>query len=313
MPTRPMLTRPCRALDRFLRALALAAASIGIASLALGQLIRAEAKEAPPPNYQGLWWNAPAGSESGWGINLAHQRDVIFATWFTYDTAGKALWLSMTASITEDGAYVGKLYQTQGPAFDSVPFTPELVTLTEVGAGTLVFDDDQNGRFLYTLNGVSQTKAITRQVFGTLPTCVFGALSDLALATNYQDIWYAAPAESEAGWGVNFTHQGDVIFATWFTYDADRAPLWLSATLGKAAAGVYTGTLVRTTGPAFSAVPFLPADIGLTPVGTLTVAFANGNSATFTYEVALGGPGNVVKQTKAIVRQLFIAPGTVCM
>ncbi|HEY5307625.1 MAG TPA: hypothetical protein VIK97_03865, partial [Casimicrobiaceae bacterium] len=48
-------------------------------------------------NYGGLWWNAPPGSESGWGINLAHQGDTIFATWFTYDLAGKAWWLSMTA------------------------------------------------------------------------------------------------------------------------------------------------------------------------------------------------------------------------
>ena len=51
-------------------------------------------------NYQGLFWNAPAGSESGWGINFAHQGDVIFATWFTYDATGKALWLSMTANKT---------------------------------------------------------------------------------------------------------------------------------------------------------------------------------------------------------------------
>ncbi|HET7260338.1 MAG TPA: S8 family peptidase, partial [Casimicrobiaceae bacterium] len=50
----------------------------------------------PPPeaNYQGLWWASPAGSESGWGLNVAHQGNVIFATWFTYDASGKALWLS---------------------------------------------------------------------------------------------------------------------------------------------------------------------------------------------------------------------------
>ena len=218
----------------------------------------------------------------------------------------------MTGSKTEDGAYLGTLYQTQGPAFSSEPFIPLTVTLTAVGTGTLVFDDDNTGRFLYTVNGVSQTKAITRQVFGKLPTCVFGAQPDLALATNYQDLWYAAPAESEAGWGVNFTHQGDIIFATWFTYDADRNPLWLSATVDKTAAGVYTGTLYRTTGPAFSAVPFLPANVVATPVGTLTLTFANGNSATFAYEVALDGPASSVKQTKAIVRQVFLAPGTVC-
>ena len=34
----------------------------------------------PPANYTGLWWASPAGSESGWGISLAHQGDVIFAT-----------------------------------------------------------------------------------------------------------------------------------------------------------------------------------------------------------------------------------------
>ncbi|TMG87516.1 MAG: hypothetical protein E6H78_01000, partial [Betaproteobacteria bacterium] len=45
---------------------------------------------AGPANYEGLWWKSPAESESGWGINFAHQGDTIFATWFTYDLTGKA-------------------------------------------------------------------------------------------------------------------------------------------------------------------------------------------------------------------------------
>ena len=36
----------------------------------------------------GLWWAAPAGSQSGWGINFAHEGDTIFATWFTFDHDG---------------------------------------------------------------------------------------------------------------------------------------------------------------------------------------------------------------------------------
>jgi hypothetical protein len=28
-------------------------------------------------NYEGLWWASPAESESGWGINFAHQGDLI--------------------------------------------------------------------------------------------------------------------------------------------------------------------------------------------------------------------------------------------
>jgi len=269
---------------------------------------------ATPPtlvNYEGLWWKSPAGSESGWGINFAHQDDVIFATWFTYDLAGKAWWLSMTANKTADGVYAGTLFQTRGPAFNAVPFSPGAVTATAVGTGTLTFSDGNSGSFAYTVNGVSQTKAITRQVFATLPTCTFGAQPNLALAGNYQDLWWAAPAGAESGWGVNFTHQSETIFATWFTYDFDGTPLWLSVTAPKTGPGVYAGTLYRTTGPAFNAVPFDPAKVGLTPVGALTLTFANGNSASYAYTVTLPGQSSVT-QTKSIVRQVFRTPGTVC-
>ena len=92
-------------------------------------------------NYGGLWWNAPAESESGWGINFAHQGDVIFATWFTYDTTGKAWWLAMQANRTATGVYAGTIFATHGPAFNAVPFDPSKVTETTVGSGTLSFTD----------------------------------------------------------------------------------------------------------------------------------------------------------------------------
>jgi len=266
----------------------------------------AQATGAMIPNYEGLWWNAPAGSESGWGINFAHQGDVIFATWFTYDTTGKAWWLSMTANQTTPNVFSGTLYQTHGPAFSAVPFNSSAVTAIPVGTGTLTFSDNNNGSFSYTVNGIPQTKPITRQVFGALPSCTFGSATPLAQATNYQDLWWAAPAGAESGWGVNFTQQGDTIFATWFTYDIDGSPLWLSATANKSSAGVFTGTLYRTTGPAFNALPFRPSQVVATPVGTLTLTFASGNSATFAYVV------NGVPQTKSITRQVFRAPGTLC-
>ena len=58
-------------------------------------------------------------------------------------------------------------------------------------------------------------------VFGPLPACTFGGQADLRQVTNYQDLSWTALAGAEAGVGVNFTQQGDVSFATWFTYDAD--------------------------------------------------------------------------------------------
>ncbi len=83
------------------------------------------ADTAPLPNYQGLWWNSPAESESGWGLNVAHQGDVLFATWFTYDAAGDGWWLAMTANRTAEGTYSGTLIETAGPAFSAIPFDPE--------------------------------------------------------------------------------------------------------------------------------------------------------------------------------------------
>jgi hypothetical protein len=170
-----------------------------------------------------------------------------------------------------------------------------------------------NGSFAYTVNGVPQTKTITRQVFGPLPTCTFGVQSNLALATNYQDLWWKIPAGSESGWGVNFTHQGNTIFATWFTYDIDGTPLWLVVTAQKSAPGVYTGQLFRTTGPAFNAVPFNPANVARTHVGTATLTFTDGNNATFAYTVQLAGMPSAVTQFKPVTRELFVPPaGTMC-
>jgi hypothetical protein len=264
---------------------------------------------AGPPNYEGLWWNAPAGSESGWGINFAHQGDTIFATWFTYDLTGKGLWMAMAASLTATGTYTGILFQATGPPFNSVPFVPAQVHGTNVGIGTLTFTDLNTGTFAYTVNGITQTKSITRQIFDQLPTCTFGIQTDLTLAYNYQDLWWAAPAGAESGWGVNLTHQGDVIFATWFTYDLDQTPLWLLVTALKTAPGVYSGTLYRTTGPPFNSVPFDPTKVSGTAVGTATFTFTDGNTGTFNYTV--NGPTQT-QQTKAITREIFVAPGTVC-
>ncbi len=232
---------------------------------------------APSVNFHGLWWNSPAGSESGWGINLAHQGNLLFATWFTYDAAGKGLWLSMTSS-KSGNAYIGTLYQTRGPAFSAIPFSPAAVTRTEVGSGTVTFTDANNGRFGYVFNGTTQTKEITRQVFGPLPACSFGAQPRLDFANNYQDLWWAAP---------------------------DGTPMWLSATVLKTGFGIYSGTLYRTTGPAFNAVPFLDSNVKYGSVGTMGLSFTSANNGTFNYSV------NGVAQSKLITRQVFNSPTTV--
>ena len=118
-------------------------------------------------NFSGLWW-AAGGTESGWGTNFAHQGDQIFATWYTYDTSGKAWWLSMLAARTSPTSndYTGNIYVDQGPTFESVGGSG---VATQIGTGTLSFTDRNGGSFAYTVNGVPQTKALTRYDLATGP------------------------------------------------------------------------------------------------------------------------------------------------
>lgn len=258
---------------------------------------------AGPLNVQALWWAAPGGSESGWGLNIAHQGDILFATWFTYDSDGSGMWLvAPEARRTTGNTYTGALFRTTGPGFDSSPFDPSRIAASAVGSATFSFSGAGSGTFSYTANGVSQSKAITRQVFDAAPTCAAGGASGAAV--NYQDLWWRS---SESGWGVNITHQGNIVFATWFTYEASGKGMWLVMPEGRMAApGVYSGRLYRTRGPAFDAVPFNPAGVTATDVGSGTFTFSGAASGEFAYTV------NGVTQSKAIARQVYSSPATVC-
>jgi hypothetical protein len=260
----------------------------------------------PPPtmNFQGLWW-VPGGAESGWGLNIAHQNDVIYATWFTYDVNGKAWWLSMTANKTGEGVYSGMIYQYTGAPFSA--YVPPAMA-APVGSGILTFTSASSGTFAYTVSGVTQDKSIVPEAFGPLPTCVWGAQPDLTKATNVTDLWWALSG-SEPGWGVNLTEQGTTIFATWFTYDNNGNPLWLSVTAVQTAPNTFTGSLDRTRGPAFGA-PW--TGVTHSPSGTATFTFTDGNNGTFAYNVDLGDGVNRASQSKAITREVFGTLGTVC-
>jgi hypothetical protein len=122
-------------------------------------------------NYQDLWWNA---NESGWGVNVTHQDNTLFATLFTYDAAGKGLWLVMSGGAKQaDGSYLGDLYQTKGSAFNAQPFIPLApADIAKVGTMQFRFADGITGTLTYTVNGVAVSKAIKRQEFSSpLPAC----------------------------------------------------------------------------------------------------------------------------------------------
>ncbi len=114
-------------------------------------------------DYTDLWWNP---EESGWGLNLIqHPSRVIFAVWYTYAPDGKRTWFVMSSGTwTSANTYTGALYETAGPHL-AQSFDATKVRVSPVGSATLTFTDADHGTFAYTVNGVSGSKAITRQPF----------------------------------------------------------------------------------------------------------------------------------------------------
>ena len=259
-------------------------------------------------NYTALWWNAPANSESGWGMNFVQQGDTAFATLFTYDSSGAPMWLFMSGGTRQGTAdtFSGPLYRATGPAFFTNPF-PSIGpgNLTQVGTMTVAFSGANSGTLTYSVNGVNVGKSITKQVYGAAAATCVSTTGSRASATNYQDLWWNFPANSESGWGLNITHQGDILFGTLFTYGANNRDLWLVMSAGvRQPDGSYFGELYQIAGPPFNAQPWTA--VGLTQVGTMRLRFSNGETGTLEY-TAYG-----ITVTKTITRQVFSSPVPLC-
>ncbi len=200
-----------------------------------------------------------------------------------------------------------------GPACDASPWNPAQVKRVAVGSAAFVFSDASQGRFMYTLHdtvefeeaNATQWKPITKLVFSSpVPTCEPGGTP--ATSPNYQGLWWSSPPGSESGWGVNIAHQGDTLFATWFTYDSTRKGLWLAMSNGaRTGPNTYAGALHRTTGSTY-ADRWDPAKVTQTQVGTASFTFGDANNGVFSYAV------NGIAQSKPITRLSFAAPATVC-
>ena len=265
----------------------------------------------PPLNFEGAWWNAPAGSEDGWGLTLAHQDDVIFATWFTYGADGKAMWLSMTAFRTGNNTFSGRLFRSTGPPLARNLFDPGAVLRFDVGTATLSFSDAAHGTFAYTINGSSRIKSLVRFTFGPLPTCTFAGSDNPTRDNKFQGNWWTASG-TESGWGLYLAHQGDVIFVGWFIYDEDGTPMWLSATASRTSDVVYRGDVMRSTGPPLDAAPFDSQGVSRSTIGTMTLTFPAPNMASFEYSVRIGDPPSMVSRSKLLEPLIFRPPGTRC-
>jgi hypothetical protein len=120
-----------------------------------------------------MWW---VPTESGWGINLIEQGDILFATIFTYDAQGRAKWYSASSlaftgrgpAVDSTGVYSGSVEESTGPYFGT-SFNPASVTRRTVGS--MSFDVYGNRTGLVDLSIGSATlarKVVDRYTFRTI-------------------------------------------------------------------------------------------------------------------------------------------------
>ena len=265
------------------------------AILALGSLA-ARGQE----NHTGLYWDP---EQSGWGMHLSHQGDVVFATIFSY-LGGRPVWLvSSDARHQGLGVYEGRFYHTTGTPFGASQWGAPAVR----AGGTFLLQFLPPDRIMVSLIagplGNFSIFLLRKQVYASPPTCVFTAGSREG-ATNFQDLWWN-PAES--GWGLSLAHQGDIVFATLFVYGAAGEPSWVvGSNVARDGDASYSGVLYRGQGGGSYTRPFQWTEPTFTQVGQIRLDFASGTRGTLTYTL----DGTTV--VKPIQRQVFATPLPLC-
>jgi cytochrome c553 len=236
-------------------------------------------------SFSDMWWAGSA--QNGWGMSIQqHANNVQFNAIYVYDAQGQPRWYVMPGGTWNAAfnTYTGAVYQPTSAPFNNYN-TAQFVVGAVKGTVTLSYTGASTMRMTYTIDGVSGTKQMERQVFGsgTAPL-------------NVNDLWWAGPQED--GWGINFAQQQGKVFGVWYTYGADGKAFWYVLPDGTWTGNTYAGTLYATTGSNWFGT-YDPSRLVVNNVGSLSVNFANANSATMTYTV------NGITQTKNIIRQNF--------
>ena len=116
---------------------------------------------SPAVDFSDIWWGG--NGESGWGMAMAQQYGTNFLAWYVYDSSGKPTWLVATCTMSGTSCN-GTLYRTTGPNFGPA-FNPNAVQAAQAGTISVNFTDSNNATLSYTVDGVTATKSVTRQLF----------------------------------------------------------------------------------------------------------------------------------------------------
>ena len=240
-----------------------------------------------PADYTDMWW--AGSSENGWGMSVTQHGPIQFNVIFAYDATGKSLWYVMPGgSFNAAGTvFSGQLFlPTSSPfsAYDKSRFAIG----PPVGSATITYTSNSTATLAYTINGISASKSIQRQVF---------ALETTGANLRLNDLWWATFAED--GWGVNIAQQGRVLFPIWYTYDANGKATFFTAQGGSWNGTVWSGTIFAHTSAAWLGVAYNGSQFSATNVGAISIDFSDASTATMTTSV------NGLVQSRRIERQPY--------
>ena len=172
------------------------------------------------------------------------------------------------------------------------------------GAGLFTFDGSQyllrgglwGGSALCTNPNGSDNFSRLDQVYSALQTYLNPATTGPAY--DFTDLWWNP---NESGWGLNIIqHANNLIFAIWYTYDAEGKMTWFHMPQGTWTDSMtYTGDLYAAAGPSFANPTFNASQVKRRAVGTATLHFTSSGNGTWSYSV------DGVAGTKQIERLAF--------
>ena len=161
-------------------------------------------------DYSDMWY-LPA--ESGWGVNLTQNENVIFITFFLYGTDGKPTWYVAIAYEDANGNFSGTLYSTTGTYFGA-PWSGFAAS----PAGTASFSpvNASQGTLSYALaGGPTVSKSIARQSlvaislqgnFSGGQAGAYSGCSNSSDNTSYKDNFDLAVSQANGDVTLTFTY-----------------------------------------------------------------------------------------------------------
>jgi hypothetical protein len=152
-------------------------------------------------SYQDVWYTP---GEEGWGMNIVQQGDILFATWFVHGQDQAPTWFTATGAKTGTNTFSGTLATTRGSWFGGT-WNAAATSTVAAGTATFTFNDKKTLRLVYSVNGATVTKTLTRLTYA---------------AQNLSGDFYGA----ELGTPTNCTNNGKYFAFSLFSIAASFAP-----------------------------------------------------------------------------------------